>query len=349
MRKMANSRLAFLALHGAIVVMGCTPVDDGPRLEVAGDVCKKRHIDHVQLLAEGGMVVVCRNETGTSSTVYRFDENSHSKTMIYTEAPGFTVQKVVGEIMYISPDRFTPVPRGPAFRALRLDAGMTTPSAFVVSTLHQAASFGVSKSYAYWGWSSWQTQDLMTYGLSRAPLSGGAEEEVATLPFNPSKLALLGEDVYALGFPSRGADYHIAVAYIPAANRTATTIFSEPKGADLVSPWFGTYQDHVIWSDTTAIPPKIYEVHESTVQPDKSLRCAPDSRSVLSGDVMISWDTRKCATPEDSALIATDLVTHQTSYYPVGTMKMDSLIGARNGWIYATQRGLIVRVSLESL
>jgi hypothetical protein len=270
--------------------------------------------------------------------------------MIYSQASGgFAVRMVVGDVMYLSPAQ-----QGlrPELQALRLDAGATTPSAIVESTLHGISSIGVSGTYVYWDWTEQQISGVMTSGLSRAPLAGGSEEDVVPLPFGRAHLAVVGEDVYALEHPSLEADdYNIAITRISTVSHIAETIFSEPKGTGREG-WFGAYRDHILWSDLSAAPPKVYEIRGSTLQLDASVRCAPYWNAVLSGDVIVSHDYLSCAANSGIVITATNLDTGQLAYFTslqFHDLDVGSVVGARDGWIYMTGTNSLYRIRPEPL
>jgi hypothetical protein len=345
---MATYRVALGRLLGIIVAVGCngssqTADADIPGYEIVREsVCPISETGNMQayLIGESSIVVVCGTST---TTIYRLEENSHASTVIYRQVNGFDVQMVVGEIMYISPQI-----QGPELQALRLDAGPVTPHTIVESSLHGMGPLGISETYVYWAWREQQASGPMMHGLSRVLLAGGSEEDVATLPFGPSyNLTVIGEDVYALGYPT--PDLSIAVAHISTVSHKAETIFSEPPGTPIAA-WFGGYRDHVIWSDTSAVPPKVYQIRGSILQRDTSIRCAPNSTSVLVGDLLTSYNTGQCAT-HDTLVTATDLGTGEVGQYThhADHQRVDRLVGSRNGWIYLIGANEMFRVRAEPL
>jgi hypothetical protein len=340
------------ALLASCSPIGCregdpaTPDAEVLRYEIVGErVCSSSYIADAYLV-DGGFVVVCSGKVG-EKIISRFDEASRTSTLIYSsQFPiGFDIRMVVGNIMYIAPLGI--VGSIPELQALRLDAGATMPATIVKPGSHRVARIGVSSTYVYWDWADFSPSGVWTYGLSRALLSTGSEEDVALLPFAPVDLVVLGDDVYTLGHP-HADDRSIALARTSTLTHTTETIFSEPPGVPRPG-WIGIYQDHVLWSDTSAAPPKVYEIHGSVVQPDTSIRCPPSSRAVLNGDTLTDFDAEHC-TPHNTAraIISTDLSTYQTSYYP---LRIDSntdlkVIGAREGWIYGTEANKLVRFRL---
>ena len=336
--RIVKSGLALLLLLCVLVPMGCgsgdTHPDAMPAYEVVGDnLCTSSQISRIYLLDNDKIAVVCGDQ---NSSIYLLDEDRHTSTMIYDRTPStFLVRAVVGDIMYMTPQG---PPQQPELQALRLDAGATTPSAVVQTSLHGIGPLAISGTHAYWAWA-----DQQGPGLSRVTLAGGAEENITLLPFVPQHLAILGEDVYALGYPSLGGDdYNISIVHISSINRTPEIIFSEPKGTSLAS-WFGVYRDHVLWSDDSAVPPKTYEIRGGAVQQVGPMRCAPWPDAVLTGDLLASKDFAGCFSGDHIAVTATDLSTGRISYY--WNIHHDNYAaGARSGWIYEFGANTVSRV-----
>jgi hypothetical protein len=263
--------------------------------------------------------------------VYSFDEVRRNSTLIYQDPQGFSVRTVVGATMFI-----TPQTEAHELRALRLDAGPATPSTILASTSHVIGQIGISDTHVYWSWDAQETSGIATHGLSRASLTGGPEEIISSLPFRPDfGLVVIDPDVYALSYPSLDNGGHdIVISHISTTSHSQEMIFSEPQGFGL-APWFGRYRDHVLWSDTSAVPPKIYAIRGAALQRDSSISCAPAENSVLVGDTMVSGNIGDCAT-QDIAVTATDLSTGKIEYYsrPPDDRRRYSPVGGRNGWIY---------------
>ena len=333
--------LAGLAISGAVGV-GCgdsasTPAPEPDYEVVAGNVCPTGSFSDAHLLDDDAIAVVCRPDSSLAPEIYRLDELSHTGERIYAgPSDQLQVLAVVGNIMYMSLG-LTQTQTGddemPGVQALRLDAGAVTPSTIVRATSHGVSGFAVSQTHVYWSYGVVVPfSGTSTWSLARAPLSGGAEEEIAVLPMSPKQLALLGDDMYALGHSSDAADYNISLAHISLSTHEAQVIFSEPKGdPDESKMWLGVYQDRVVFADGTGVPAKLYEIHGATVQLAASATCIPSLNSVVTGDVVASRDKTSCISPRYSAPVTINLNTGDVEYSQYGG---GDVIGWREGWIY---------------
>jgi hypothetical protein len=307
---------------------------------VVENVCPTDFVSEGHVLADDAIAIICRPGSGSSlpPLIYRFDELSRTAELVYTGPPeGLRVLAFVGNVMYISLGTARS-PTGdyemPGLQALRLDAGAVTPSTVVKSTSNGISQFAVSQSYAYWTYVVRQPEsDTYTESLSRAPLSGGAEEVIGVLPVRPTQLSLFGDDAYVLGHSSDSINYNISLAHVSIPDREAQVIFSEPKGdGDESKMWLGVYQDRVIFADSTGTPAKLYEIRGATPQLAAPATCIPSLNSVVAGDVVASHDKANCISPFDSAPIAINLNTGEIEYSQLGSGY--TVIGWREGWIY---------------
>lgn len=345
-RKLVLGLLLFVTATTACSADSNAPSDAASPLyeSIVPKACRVGTLLGAYLVNEHSIVVLCVSGTTEKPVrrLYSINEDSHEATMLLDgSSAGFNPIKVVGNVMYMT---ISDADGTPQLSALRLDAGVVAPST-VLEMADAMTSFGVSGTHAYWTWSS--NSSPPTYALSRVLLAGGPKEDILFSPFaEANDIAIVGDDVYVLGHLFVN-DYSVTVERISLPSHQPQLIFGEPKGDESNKPWFGVYRDHVLWTDTSAVPAKVYEIHGSTVQRNTVIKCAPHSDAVLSGDVMAFEDRSECvALTSQHRLgleVAVDLSTEQANYY-TNREQSGVVFGARDGWIYMRDDKSVFRV-----
>ncbi|HEX8112184.1 MAG TPA: hypothetical protein VF516_30835 [Kofleriaceae bacterium] len=342
-----------------VFAIGCGDNEEDPQYEVISpSICSTADgsVDGIFLLREHEFAIVC---SGSTYSVYRFDERTHTSELIYRGPEAFD-SGAAGDFLYsIGYDSLV---HKPIIQGLRIAAGQASPLPILTATsnaLESVDSIGLSSSYIYWSWLGVDSAITPQRGLSRVPLTGGAEEIIEPMSFIAdyqviSELMVIGDgDMYSYGYPKlEMGDYSVAIAHFSVGDRRSETIFQQAQGAPAPRPWIGATSTHAIFSDTSVVPPKVYSLEGSKVYPEGKLRCPLDDRSVITGNVIVSYNFVACA-PHDVTLVATDISSGEERYYRAqpGDLSVPDvpdfdkgIIGARNGWIYWANQNQLARV-----
>lgn len=285
---------------------------------------------------DGGFLFLCGRMAGDvpSTEIVHFDDQTGTRTLLFEgQSPNY-LGVVIGNTVYIADSS--------RLYAMRIDAGPSTPVVIAIDDggfNHLMAT----QTHLYWTGARRSQSDPaeVTWMLSRVQRSGGSVEPISDLPLVPMAAALVGDAIYVVGLPDGANPCAHAIVRTQISTRSTALIFAQPAGSLFCTiPWFASYQDHVLWVDRTAVPPKLFEIRGDSVVLGPELDPLPWYGAVLYGNQVATTFSSKNGF---AGFAIVDLETKTSRIFDRRDADLDhphfpTIVGVRDEFIFLLDR-----------